>query len=219
MLKKTIVFVALLCVAGILADHAFAQRGGGRGGQGGGGSTMSGGMCSRTNGAGTTANGTQSSNSGASFFGNDSGNENQQNQTRNMQQQAVPGARNNMTGTASSAQASGRRPTATQFAEAALKFDADADGELSSAELTQVAAAVIKELQARQQVQPGPMKGGNGMPGPQGAKGNEILPNVTLQEMTTTFVTKALTFDRDESGTLNAAETQALATALIRSLG
>ena len=130
----------------------------------------------------------------------------------------MQGSRNNMTGTTSSAQASGRSPTATQFAEAALRFDADADGELSSAELTQVAAAVIKELQTRQQVQPGPMKGANGMPGPHGAKGNEILPNATLEEMTTTFVTKALTFDRDKSGTLNASETKAFATALIQSL-
>ncbi len=46
------------------------------------------------------------------------------------------------------------------------------------------------------------------------------MPTIaTLPEMTTAFVTKALTFDQDKSGTLNATEARTLATAFIRTLG
>lgn len=47
---------------------------------------------------------------------------------------------------ASTTAANRNRPTSAQFVQAALRFDADSDGELNSTELTDVATAVINEL-------------------------------------------------------------------------
>ncbi len=229
MLNSVIRTVAIVCVLGILSTSAMAQRGGGgpRGGGGGGrgggpggfgggtaANTGGGRMCSGMNSAGTAANAVQNSSGIANFFANNAANSNLANPFANRQQQRTRPFQNNSTAVANAANRN--RPTSAQFIRAALRFDADNDSELDESELTEVATAVINELRRRQ-----PMRtmGINALAGLQRPPRPTIPPDVPMNELTAAFVTKALTYDRDDNGTLNAAETRALATAFIRSLG
>ena len=103
------------------------------------------------------------------------------------------------------------RPTPARFAQAAMRFDANADRQLDQVELVQVAAAVIAELQnhaaaaGRQSQNPSILT-------------DASSERKSHQRMATAFVAKALTFDRDSNGSLNQTETRILATAFLKSM-
>ncbi len=107
------------------------------------------------------------------------------------------------------------RPTAEQFARAAGRFDRDRDGLLNREELTQVAAAVIKELQQRPGRADRSVSARSG--GQRSAGSGNSAPSA--EQMTETFIARSLSFDVDNDGALNAVETRSMAAALIRSLG
>ncbi|APZ90768.1 hypothetical protein [Fuerstiella marisgermanici] len=224
MLKDVTRIIAIVCVFSVLSDFAVAQRGGGggprgraggQGGLGGGGnaSTGGGGMCSRM--SGSASSGNQGNAITGNFFANSAGGSNLMTPMAGMRQQRGQRLQNN----AVAAGANRNRPTADQFVRAASRFDADSDGELNETELTEVATAVINELRSRQHASP-PRASGNRsvVAGNQGRPANAIPPNASMEKLTNAFVSKALSYDRDNSATLNAAETRALATAFIRSL-
>ncbi len=109
-------------------------------------------------------------------------------------------------------------PTAQQFAQAAMSFDGNHDGQLSQQEMIQVATAVIAELRQRN----GRASTARLGHGPAAANGgqqmqNSAAVNVTAQ-LQMAFVTRAMTFDSDHNGSLNTVETQAMAAALLAEL-
>lgn len=116
------------------------------------------------------------------------------------------------------ANATQSRATATQFALKAMSFCADGDGELNQQELTQVAAAVIDELQLRQQ-RSGSFASNSFLRIKQGAATDTLSEGSTTSRMPTVFVCKALSYDKDANGTLDARDTKARDSALIRTLG
>ena len=190
-----------------------------RGGPGGG----MGGGCSRMNGM-SDGNGGSQSISGAMGFNSNSGNTDLANQAlanRMMasqmmanRAQAMGGCQNSSGTTNSTANVPQARATAAQFAQKAMSFDADGDGELNQNELTQVATAVIDELQLRQQ-RSGSLASNSFF---RIKRDSALDAASTTTQMTAAFVAKSLTYDKDHNGTLDNAETRALANALIRTL-
>lgn len=217
MIRNRFSILVLIFAATFVADQASAQRGGGgRGGPGGGPRGGGGGMgCSRMNGTGTAADRTQTANAAAAFFANNA--TNQQPQFR--QQQAFPNNRGSAVNSTNALAAANQvRATAAQFVRRAMGFDSDGDGELNEEELALVGAAVVKELQSRRQQNQNRLASTT-FPTASPASPNVEPPGPTMEEMTAAFIARALTYDRDQTGSLNTAETRVMATALIRTLG
>lgn len=233
MFNSSIRFLAL-CIATILhADLACAQRGGGQGGgglRGGAGGMMGGGgpqgagmmgsaggggrgMCSGANGNNAATDGTQASTTGSGFFAGDA----IRNQQGRMRHQGMTSSQGN-TGSGIPA-ANTARPTAAQFVQAAMTFDHNEDGELNEEELTLVATAVITELQTRRQQRHEIMAHAGAFQSQTQSASTGLPPDATMTQITTSFVTRALTFDRDSTGTLNSQEIRGMATELIRQIG
>ncbi len=103
--------------------------------------------------------------------------------------------------------------TTSRFVQTAMTFDQDADQLLDQEELSQVAAAVIAELETRQRRTQNRRRQ-NSQPR-QGTESNSPSAANPMQER---FVARALSFDRNNDGKLNAAETSQMARALIQSL-
>ena len=212
MFNSSIRFLALCIAAILLADHACAQRGGGTGGgcpRGGGGR----GMCSGANGIGAATGGTQSSTTGAEFFAGDA----MMNQQARMRHQGMTSSQGN-TGSGIPA-VNIARPTAAQFVQTAMTFDRHEDGELNEEELTLVATAVITELQTRRQQRHEVMAHAGAFQSQTQSASSGLPSNATMTQMTTAFVTRSLTFDRDSTGTLNTQEMRGMANELIRQIG
>ena len=165
------------------------------------------------------------------FFGNMAiagGRQNSQRQMFNPQN--LPQMQNSLLAAEMAARQSQKAvPTPEQFVAAAMNFDADQSTELDSAELTLVATAVMTELRMRQRGMPNrETSADNGLtafspppPRPPNDGRTPAVPSspaAVMQQMTAAFVNKALTFDVDGSGALNAAETQQMAIAFLRSL-
>lgn len=210
------------------SDGVVAQRGAGRmrGGQGGsmmgGGSGMGrggmgGGGCGWMNDMSSGSGGSQFM-SDAMGFNSNSDNTALANQVMANQGQALGGCRNSSGKTNSTANAAQARATAAQFAQKAILFDADGDGELDQKELTQVATAVIDELQLRQQCS-GRLVSKSFFRIKRDTAADAMGAASTTTQMTAAFVAKSLTYDKDHNGTLDTTETRALANALIRTLG
>lgn len=224
MKRNTLTVVSLLCAVFVLADPACAQRGGGpRGGGGGGGGRGAGqggsgaggaagagpggGICAGRDGSGMGPGESQANGGMMNFLAGAARGQGPQRGPGMMQRQGNQSFQSNM------ATAGRNRPSATQFAQAALRFDRNGDAELDSDELALVARAVMAELRTQQPARFSPAAG-MGMPSDRPGSAQSAAP-----EMTTAFVRKALTFDRDQSGTLNVSETRVLAAAFIRTLG
>ena len=172
--------------------------------------------CSRMN--GTATGGTQAANTATGFFANNA--TNQQTQFRQQQLQAFRNNRGTGLNSANTVAAANQvRATAAQFVRAAMNFDGDGDGELNEEELGLVAAAVVTELQSRRQQNQNHLVNTSAFRTANPTLPNALPPGPATAEMTATFVAKALTYDRDNSESLNIAETRVMATALIRTLG
>lgn len=112
-----------------------------------------------------------------------------------------------------------QRPTAQQFALAAMRMDRDGSGTLDRSELTQVAHTVLAEMRQRQMLIPGVMPvryAPERASQPVSGRVTQPINNTTLAEA---FVRRSLTFDKDDDGHLNLAETRAMAAAFVSSLG
>ena len=167
-------------------------------------------MCSGMNRNGmTTSDGTVS---GFTFGSTGTFGFGQSAQLASLQSQSMQNAASNV------AAAMRQHPTTTQFVQAAMRFDGDGDQELNGRELKLVAAAVVKELRAREQLdEPGqPLARGTSLRNQ--SRRRVLPPDSTTPELTSAFVKKAMTFDRDNSGTLSSRESLAMAAALIRTL-
>lgn len=108
-----------------------------------------------------------------------------------------------------------RPPSAAQFVQASRQFDRDSNGRLDHEELTQVATAVIVELQRRKALGSRSSRSRSRRTG----KSKSAAPNMSHDKMVEAFVKRCMKFDADEDEALDAAETKKMATALIRSLG
>jgi|GEM_PF-2195346 len=105
--------------------------------------------------------------------------------------------------------------TTSQFVQTAMTFDQDADQMLDREELTQVAAAVIAELETRQGRSPRRRQKTRTR---RTAQETESTSSPVANPMQERFVARALSFDRNKDGKLNSAETSQMARALIQSL-
>ncbi|MEZ6062988.1 MAG: hypothetical protein R3C19_21795 [Planctomycetaceae bacterium] len=237
MSRRVFQTIAVVCLILLPATASFAQRGGGmRGGGGGGGgfgggmrgggpAMMGGGMQENGPGGGGMFGGNGGCSGGMGMFGSGAtmnpaaitgsgfgfGDSTMTRQRMAAQQQQQNQA------TVDPAVAVFQRQT-VQFVQGAMKYDRDHDGELSGPELKLVAAAVMAELQSRQ-----PQDQTASQPDSRQRRGRRSTASRRSENssaaMTAGFVAKALSYDADASGTLNAAEAQVMAAALIRSLG
>ena len=206
MLKTTVQLVAVVSALTVFVEQSSAQRMGGNG-------RTSGGGCNRAAAAGTggpSRVGGMQTMAAAGFMSNAA----MLGQMSAMNRMGPQNTLRNM-------QTSGNRPprpTPEQFVQAAGRFDVDRDGLLNREELSQVATAVIAELRQRpgRGHRSGPDRVGRQSPA-NAARAADSRP--TVEDMTETFMARALTFDADDDGALNQRETRALAAALIRSLG
>lgn len=102
-----------------------------------------------------------------------------------------------------------RRPNTGQFIRSAKQFDRDKDGELNEEELIHVGRAVVAELRRK--------RGANQQT--PSIQHDQLNANPTADAMVKSFVTRCLTFDKDDNKSLNVAETKRMATAFLRSMG
>jgi len=196
-LKNSLQLIAIVCALTIFPDQSSAQRGGGGCSRGG----------SMGNGGPAMAGGNQRMGLNTGFMSNAAMMGQLATMNRQRPQNAMSGNQMN----------SNRppRPTPEQFVRAARRFDRDRDGLLNREELTQVAAAVIAELQQR------PGRDGRSASVRSGGRRSAGPGNSTpsAEQMTETFIARSLSFDADDDGALNASETRLMAAALIRSMG
>ena len=213
-----------------------AQRGGGGEGMRGGGHGGGGGMMSPSGGMGMSGagmsmgggrcggmnsgnNGMQAMNgmiNGNSMYAsNSAANQVLASQMMANQGQTMPRCQNSFGNSNPTLNAAQARPTASQFVQRAMSFDSNGDGELNARELTQVATAVVAELR-RRQPRSNSIASNSFFRIKQGASIDSLTGDSTINQMANVFVSKALVYDKDASGTLDARETKAMASALSR---
>ena len=239
MLNPTFKLFAFGCAIVVFSNDSMAQRGGGGmhgGGRGGGmmsaggaegGMGIGGGGCGKMNGM-SIGNGRSQSMAGA--FGGNVGfggagsmnpilaNQMMASQMMINQNQAMQGCQRGFGNTNSTMNTVQARPTTAQFVQKAMSFDRNGDGLLNEGELTQVATAVVAELQNRQLRSNG-ISSNSFLRIKQSASTNSLSAGNATSQMATVFVSKALSYDKDANGTLDAKETKAMASALIKTLG
>ncbi len=196
MLLNQLPKIAVAAALAMLCLPTYAQQGGGMCQRGGGGA---GGVGCRGSGGGARGA------NGMSGF-------NMMNQMAQAQQMRT--AANNA---AARAAAENRlQATTARFVQTAMTFDQDADQLLDHEELSQIAVAVIAELETRQsRTQNRHRQSYRRRRAAQETESNSAPAANPMQER---FVAHALSFDLNKDGKLSAAETSQMALALIRSL-
>ena len=199
MLTHTFCRLALAATFVCLSPEVFAQRGGGKGG---------GGMCRGNMGSAGATTGQMGGRMrrGAGMAGQRGSNRSGANGMAGMNMRnQINGAANSFQGNTSA------QPTPDQFVQTAMQFDRDNDQQLNREELTIIASAVITELQSRQSLRRSRRQQSRRSQWSESTNSSQ-----TSKEEA--FVNRAMTFDRNNDGTLSTSETAQMARALIRSL-